>query len=327
MLLRNFLEHGYLAVDIFFALSGFVLCISSVKTFKSGVDMPGYKSFMYKRFCRIFPLYIVMTIVYHFSFPLISFANFLVDFTLLQGMIPFLNANAIPPGWSLTNEWIIYFLFPIAFSFVLRKNLYKWLIPTAIAFLLIVCMVRGLYLNWANYKVLKDLHGFNPIISETRGPISFLRTMADYALGIFAYFIYTKGIKTNWLGFIVIPSFLLLFWPPADFLIIMLLPAVILYITNENGLSKLLSSKPVHFLGLISYSLYINHYLFIYSYKYVSGWTGINNNWFSVSYVVFCTIALSSITFYIIEKPALEFLRKRFVKKGEPQPVTVKSHI
>lgn len=313
-LLKNILGHGYLAVDLFFVLSGFVLSLNSFKTFKSGVDMPGYKSYMYKRFCRLFPLYIVLTLVYFFAFHQVTLASLLVDLTLFQGLIGFLT-SAIPPGWSLTNEWIIYFLFPLIFSFVIVKKLYRWLIPLAIVCLLIVCTVRGYYFNWANYKALKDIHGFNPVISETRGPISFLRTIADYLLGIFAYLVYSKGIKTQRLGILVIPAFLLLLWPSADFLIIMLMPFLVLYVTNGNWLNTFLSSKPVHFLGLISYSLYVNHYIFINTYESVSNLVGIDTKLFSISYVVICTFILSCITFYGIERPALNFLRKKSAKK------------
>ena len=51
-LLANFVGHGYLAVDLFFALSGFVLSLNSFKTFHTGVSKPEYQSFMFKRFCR-----------------------------------------------------------------------------------------------------------------------------------------------------------------------------------------------------------------------------------------------------------------------------------
>lgn len=283
--------------------------------------MPAYKSFMYKRFCRLFPLYIVMTLVYFFAFHQVTLASLLVDLTLFQGFVGFLTSS-IPPGWSLTNEWIIYFIFPIVFSIVISKKLYKWLVPLAVVFLLIVCTVRGLYFNWANYKALKDIHGFNPVISETRGPISFLRTIADYLLGIFAYLVYSKGIKTQRLGIMVVPALLLLLlWSSGDFLIIMLMPFLILYATNDNWLNAFLSSKPVHFLGLISYSLYVNHYIFINTYKSVSDLVGIDNKLFSISYVLISTFVLSCITFYAIERPGLNFLRKKSAKK---EPIMAK---
>jgi peptidoglycan/LPS O-acetylase OafA/YrhL len=262
-LFKNFVGHGYLAVDLFFALSGFVLSLNSFKAFKSGVDKQGYKTFMYKRFCRLFPLYIAMTLVYFFAFRQVTVASLVVDLTLFQGFIGFLTSS-IPPGWSLTNEWIMYFIFPFVFAFFIKNKKYIWtIIPAAIICLLVICTFRGLLFNWANYKQLKSEHGFDAIISQTRGPASFLRTGASYLLGVFAYLVYSKGIKTQWLGIIVIPAFLLLLWPSADLLIIVLMPLLILYATNDNWLNRLLSSGPVYFLGLISYSVYVNHYIFI----------------------------------------------------------------
>ncbi|HWD87502.1 MAG TPA: acyltransferase [Mucilaginibacter sp.] len=322
-LLANFLGHGYLAVDLFFALSGFVLSLNAFKTFHSGVSTPGYKAFMYKRFCRLFPLYLVMTVVYFFCFHQVSLASFAVDLTLFQGLVPVLTSS-IPPGWSLTNEWMIYFIFPFIFYFIITKRKYIWtLVPLAMVCLLVVCCFRAYLFNWANYKEIKDHHGFYAVIAQTRGPASFLRTGASYLLGIFAYFIYSKKIKTQWLGIIVVPAFLLLLWPSADFLIIMLMPALILYVTNKNWLNSFFSSGPVHYLGLISYSLYVNHYIFIFTYKSVSRATGIDSNWFSLSYLIISTLLLSTLTFYAIERPGLNWLRQIGPKKVQAQPAPV----
>src|SRR5262249_50792668 len=104
----------------------------------------------------------------------------------------------------------------------------------------------------------------------------------------------------------------------ADFLIIMLMPALILYVTNKNWLNTVLSSGPVYYLGLISYSVYVNHYIFIFTYKSVSQAVGIDANWFSLSYLILSTLILSTITYYGIEKPALNLFRK---KKEQGMPV------
>ncbi|MGB7655130.1 MAG: acyltransferase [Novosphingobium sp.] len=52
----RFAAHGYLAVDFFFVLSGFVLSKAYVPRFKSGL---GTKEFMVRRFIRLYPLFFV----------------------------------------------------------------------------------------------------------------------------------------------------------------------------------------------------------------------------------------------------------------------------
>ena len=314
--LSVFVNHGYLSVDLFFVLSGFVLSLSSSARFGDHVSRDDYKSFMYKRFSRIFPLYICITILYFLLFHLGSIANLIANFTLLQGITPYLNASIIPPGWSLTNEWITYLFFPFLFCFIWKMRRNAWVLILASLLLLItISIVRSPVFNWMNYSTLKDIHGFNPIISFTRGPASLLRAIAAYLLGIFAYLRYKKNKERSvFLKFLILPLFVLCFFDKSDILIILLMPFLVLYITERNILSRFLSTKVIYFLGLISYSLYVNHYLFIKTYSKISNMAGVDNGIFSFCYVLIGTLVFSTITYYIIEKPAMRFLKRNQLK-------------
>jgi peptidoglycan/LPS O-acetylase OafA/YrhL len=318
--LSVFLNHGYLSVDLFFVLSGFVLCLTSSAKFSNNISTNDYKSFMYKRFSRIFPLYVCMTLVYFFLFHVQGIIPLIINLTLLQGIVPHFNSSIIPPGWSLTNEWVIYFVFPFLFYFTWKIRKKSWiLILASFLLLVVICTIRGHFINWMNYDNLKNIHGFYPIILHTRGPAAFLRAIVAYLLGIFAYLQYDKTKeRSKFLKYLILPLFALLFFDKADILIILLLPVLILYITEDNILSRLLSTKVIHFLGLISYSLYVNHYLFIETYAKVSNMVGIDNNIFSFSYVLIGTLVLSVITYYTIEKPGMAFLKRKFGNNGAP---------
>lgn len=310
-LILNFLNHGYLSVDLFFALSSFVLCLSSHKLFSKGVSMADYKSFMYKRFSRIFPLYLIITLLYYFVFHLGGIKNLIVNLLLLQGINPFFNDSIIPPGWSLTNEWVIYFIFPFLLYGVFKLNKKTWVLPLLSLFILLfVSTFRSHFLNWINYQELKNVNGFNPIIAFTRGPSGFLRTIASYFLGCYAYTLYLHDNKIRFVRYLPYILFILLFYHNSDVLIIILLPFFILFLTQGNLLSKFLSSKFVYFLGLISYSLYVNHYLFIKTYKQLSAFVGVNNNALSFFYVLTGTFVFSIITYYMVEKPGMTFFKK-----------------
>src|SRR5690606_10798286 len=80
----NYANHGYLMVELFFILSGFVLALSYDRKWGDTMTMKDYKQFMIKRFNRVYPLYFFSTIVYFFLFnidkiknPEILVANFL----------------------------------------------------------------------------------------------------------------------------------------------------------------------------------------------------------------------------------------------------------
>ena len=52
------LSHGYLAVDLFFALSGFVLAMNYSGKLSREFTLQAYLSFLARRFARIYPLYL-----------------------------------------------------------------------------------------------------------------------------------------------------------------------------------------------------------------------------------------------------------------------------
>lgn len=314
-LMLKLLSHGYLSVDLFFILSGFVLCITYAGTFGTAVAANDYTSFMFKRFARIFPLYLVITLLYFLLFHYTDFKNLAMNLTLLQGLNYDENNSVIPPGWSLTNEWVVYFLFPPLF-FLLAKVRNVWAIMVAaVLILLLLSSYRSLNFNWSNYGYLKKVNGFHPVISFTRGPASFLRTIMAYLLGAFAFFRFQKERTLPFLKFLALPVLVLFFVSRTDIAIILAMPFFIIYLTKDHLLSRLLAGKSVHFLGLISYSLYVNHYLFIKTYKNFSHFVGMDSHLLSLAYVLTGSLLFSTLTYYAIEKPATRWInayRKRW---------------
>jgi peptidoglycan/LPS O-acetylase OafA/YrhL len=306
---KQLLGHGYLSVDLFFVLSGFVLCLSSYQLF-TNFSLKGYQKFLFKRLARIFPLYISITLLFYSLFNY-KMNTLLINLTLFQGLSKNFNNSIIPPGWSLTNEWIIYFFFPMLLFLILKIKKWPWLlIFISMVILLFLSCYRGFGFNWSNYSFLKNVDGFHPIISFTRGPASILRALSAYFLGIFAFLMYQKGLNVKAFNYFIIPLFVALCFPKTDILIILMMPFFIIYLTKSNILSRICSSKLVYFLGLISYSLYVNHYLFIKTYAKVARLIGVNNDYFSFFYVMCGSLILSIITYYTIELYGMKLFKK-----------------
>lgn len=57
------LGHGYLAVDLFFLLSGFVLMHVHEQEFSNGVTWSSFGQFLRARFARTYPLYITILVM------------------------------------------------------------------------------------------------------------------------------------------------------------------------------------------------------------------------------------------------------------------------
>lgn len=231
--LNTFIGHGYLSVDLFFVLSGFVLCLSSFQLFDH-FNFKDYSSFLYKRFSRIFQLYICITLLYYMMFKY-KLIYLFVNLTLFQGMVRPYNNSIIPPGWSLTNEWIIYFIFPLLFFVVLKSKIKPWMLITiTIAILVTLSFVKSYPINWANHFHLKGLKGFYPVISFTRGPASLLRTLSAYLLGISAFLWYQKNTAISSFKYGIALLFVLFYISKSDVMLILWMPFTILFLTQST---------------------------------------------------------------------------------------------
>lgn len=116
-------SHGYLAVDLFFILSGFVLSLNYGKYFANGPR--GALRFYGLRLARIYPLHFVMMILF-LSVPIavglfsrqglaaedLAPGYFLMSLVLIQnwGFSNELFWNV--PAWSISTEFFAYLLFP-----------------------------------------------------------------------------------------------------------------------------------------------------------------------------------------------------------------------
>ncbi|MGD0965067.1 MAG: acyltransferase [Candidatus Acidiferrales bacterium] len=147
---RNLINEGPGAVGFFFILSGFVL---AHRHLSGGARAPTASAFYWARFARLYPAYLLAFLLFlpiaahryilnspapagHHTFVLSAVLSCL----MLQSWTPLAQAwNG--PGWSLSVEAFMYFMFPlIGFRLVKlrRRNsifvlLLSWLIPSGLA--------------------------------------------------------------------------------------------------------------------------------------------------------------------------------------------------
>jgi len=115
--------HGYLAVDLFFILSGFVMALSYGHYFKNGFSFERYGVFAVRRVARIYPLYLAVTLLalgelLHYvglTYVLSYDKREVVSSVLmLQGWG--ISNSLIATGWSVSVEVAAYILFPLLIS-------------------------------------------------------------------------------------------------------------------------------------------------------------------------------------------------------------------
>ena len=313
------LNGGFLGVDIFFVVSGYLITFGLFKelTLTNNIS---FKNFYLRRIRRIIPAIIFISIIstvfaYFFLIPsdivnfsksiLFSLTFFSNIFFLQTGLdysasdsleIPFLHT------WSLGVEEQFYFLFPIILFF-LFKNFKSSLLGFIIA-LIILSLVLGTF-----QSAMKPMSSF--FLLQYR--------LWEILIGSFLAIIEIKYKKSEsekkltncnifiTLGFLLILGSIIVFdkntLHPS---ILTFLPvvgtALIIWFANKNSiLIKALTNRILVKIGLISYSLYLVHYP-IFAFTRITGFA--SGDYIKKIVVLITVFIISFISYYFVEKPA-----------------------
>jgi peptidoglycan/LPS O-acetylase OafA/YrhL len=123
-------DKGYLGVELFFVLSGFILCHVYLGAFETGRFR--YADFLWARLARIYPMHLATLIGMGLMAGLALAAGLQVDRNILSlaalpanltmtqawGLSPVAGWNH--PSWSISAEWFAYLSFP-AFAWLAMK--------------------------------------------------------------------------------------------------------------------------------------------------------------------------------------------------------------
>lgn len=322
---------GWLGVDLFFVLSGFLITDILLKT----VNKPRYfKNFYAKRVLRIFPLYFLSLIIFLVILPRIKGfpldLSFYIDhqwwfWTYLQNwFLIFYNVGntttAIQHYWSLAVEEQFYIVWPLVI-FLIRKP--KILLAIA-GFLLVSVICIRLYMWTIQIKDLNyfGLYTYTRIdgicIGSMLAILQFMRStfINRYFTGLilllaamnFIFYFINKEFHFTYPYFAIVgyTTFAMLF-------------AIVVHEAIQGGnkvINFLLNIRPLKFFGKISYGLYIFHwpvYLILYGWvdEKVRSVIAISENNTAVLASILLTIIailISVISFYTFER---YFLKKK----------------
>jgi|GEM_PF-473557 len=268
--------NGFIAVDIFFLLSAFVMCLAYSEEFKKRIPTNSYLTFIKKRFARIYPAYFFWIFTFLLAFDFIKFnfeyAKIIVNLLLIQNF--FTNSVIYGIFWSLSSEWILYLVFPFLY-YVLQKNGNNYIKM----FLILACVV-SLYILPSMNNYFIDFHKGVHIVPPSdfiggvfTGVNSILRCFFSYVIGI-NMFLLIKGynvVNYTLVSFLkygsLIGIFVIACWgKSAETYVLTLMCSTLLitalYLDREN-IDPFFASKTVYFLGQISYSIYLCH-MFIF---------------------------------------------------------------
>ena len=262
----NFIGHGFLAVDFFFCLSGFVIGYA----YDSRIKIIGIKEFFKSRLIRLQPMVVLGSVLGLIAFLLDPFATYqflystgriFIIFLCSLFVIPFpvmqersfnlFSLNA--PAWSLFWEYVANIFYAFVFCRINRRFLWILLIAAAIT-LVYISQKEGNLLGGWNGATFWD-GGVRIGYSFTAG------------LLIYRYNLIIKN-KIGFIGLGILLSLALLM-PHFSFNGMAEASVVIIYFPFlvSLGAGSTTSSRMIpvcKFAGDISYPLYMTHYAFIW---------------------------------------------------------------
>jgi peptidoglycan/LPS O-acetylase OafA/YrhL len=309
----RFMGHGYLAVDLFFMLSGFLMFLTYAPRFQARIRWSDYHLFILRRFARIYPMYL-LTLLAAFYVERKTHGGqwkaLAADALLIQnyGYWPSLNY----PSWSISTEWGAYLVFP----FLARSLEGRWCRR--------ICLLACLIIVGTVYALGR--HSMPPVgLGVFSGPTSFLRCLAEFSIGMLVYRATSTRLGQSlmhlqYLGYLVVGLIIfLLFLPGADLLVVTLFPCLLLSLSGvRNWVNAVLGSRPIEYLGAISYSLYLLHTLLFPWFNSHLDTLLHHEHWGEPSYAVRKAITIpliilaSAVTYHGIELPSRKLLRTLF---------------
>jgi len=337
----SLVPHGYLAVDLFFVLSGFIMGYRYGSAFDAH-GLGAMPSFLRKRAARILPLnsaivltltaVVLMGVTLPSESPGVGAAAVLRDgicnLLLLPGLGIGRNLNG--PSWSISTEWVAYGLFPLLWLLTARASDAssqasvdrgrQWILPTLTA---LVCSAVVVVLTLDGLR-----EWFDPSLIQMQ--LAFC--LAEFTIGLLVFralrsasvrrVMAADGIALA-IGGAILLSMLLRMDLPARALFPLIVAALA---CNHGRVGAFLSRGPWYGLGEISFSIYLIHD------PLRPVWSGFLRSLHPAplgpvaalacaALAALAVIPLAWVVFVLIERPGRRLLRGRAPSTADAEPV------
>ena len=332
-------NHGYLAVDFFFILSGFVVGYAYDDRWKTTMNT---KDFFKRRLIRLHPMVVMGAVLGAITFCIqgceqwdgtrVSISMVMVAMLLNLFLIPAVpgtgpevrgNGEMYPlngPSWSLFFEYIG----NIMYALFIRRLSTKAL--TVFVVLLGFCLACFAIFDVSGYGMI----GVGWTLDSVNFVGGLLRMLFPFSLGLLLSRNF-KPVKVRGAFWICSFVLLVLFCVPyvegvepicmnglfEAFCIVVVFPVLIILGASGNTTDKT-STRICKFLGDISFPLYITHYPFMYLFYF---WL-IENQYFTFGetwQVALCVYVWNILVAYLClklyDEPVRRWLSKKFLKK------------
>jgi peptidoglycan/LPS O-acetylase OafA/YrhL len=320
------------AVDLFFGLSGFTLCLAYKAGGAKSID---FRNYLVARIARIYPLYFLTLVLSSFLvrlpvMPTVHERHVLIDQFIRQVLM--INAWSVLgdgihwnfPAWSVSIEFFCYlFLFPPLFLAAVWLAQRDWIVRL-FGSILMAALSLYVYLAWYDQWIIIKGRAPDAGIPEVAYAVNLMRGVLGFTAGWIIYGCYltrdrlflwtTRNADLVSLGILlVLIGGLFGFWSTQ--LMLLGFPLLVLGVSAGNSRSaRILSWGPIHYLGDISYSIYLLHMPWYYFGWLHAGLFGVLTTLSPASTAVLVggLFVIAALSHRFVEMPARRLIRSSF---------------
>lgn len=307
----DIIQDGQFGVNVFFVISGFLIT-SIMLNEEANTGTVSFKNFFARRVLRIFPAYYFLLFVYfvlqNLGYIHLTLLSWITALTYTKNFIWVSFDWYTAHSWSLSVEEHFYLFWPLVF--VYGKSFRK---AFAIFLIMIVPFLRVIdhfyQINWIDEQNI-----FTRIDSIATGVVfalyrkqilDFIKSKWSLTLYISSFILLTIRLFPSWASKFHIEAIFiplgLSYGTLANFAIAFFMMYVVF--GPQKILFKVLNTKVLNYIGLLSYSLYLWQQIFISGSDF---WIG------KYPQNIFFLSLFALFSYYIIEKPFLRLKSKIF---------------
>ncbi|HTJ63252.1 MAG TPA: acyltransferase [Alphaproteobacteria bacterium] len=326
------------AVDLFFCLSGFTLCLA----YQAGASRQlRFGDYLVARIARVYPLYILSLavsvmmvatpVLYNEEDKRVVIGDLIRQLTMTNAW-PFIGSGIHWnfPAWSISVEFFCYlFAFPAIFYLTGALGRIPWPVRAVLA----VAAMAGsavLFLTEYDQRIIGAGRSQYTAFPEIAYAVNLIRGVLGFLAGWLVYRSYLARDAlwrwaSRWADLSACAAIVVLiaaaFHLMPNQYMLAIFPLLVLGLTTERSLTgRFLAWGPVHYLGRISYSIYIIHFVwFIFIHHTLNILPGAAlGDPLQFTALIAGLLLVSALSYHLLEMPLRRVVRELF---GSRRPI------